>query len=97
MGGSRNNKVILKRTEIAVDEDNPLGRYEEIDIEVKNPNAGEGALSPLQLEPHELQNYMRMRRERREERRMQRNQDFLSRNSDIGKEKRQTSAQRITE
>lgn len=95
MGGLKPNKVVLKRKHFAVDEDHPNGTLEQIDYEVRSPNAGEDALSPLQLEPHELTKYMRMRHDRREERRMQRNQHLLGRHNAALANKRQPSAQRL--
>ena len=79
MGILSPKRVIIKRTDLVVDENHPHGTYQQIDMEVQNPNAGDGALSPLQLEPHELTKYMRMRQERREERRMNHNQVLLGR------------------
>jgi hypothetical protein len=52
---------MIKRTDLIIDEENPQGTYQQIDMEVQNPNVNDGMLSPLQLEPHELKKYMLIR------------------------------------
>jgi hypothetical protein len=65
---SPNRGVVIKRKEFTIDEEHPKGTFKQTNMALDHPNAKDGALSPLQLEPNELTIYMRMRHDRRDER-----------------------------
>ena len=47
--GAATARVVLKRKDFTVDDEHPHGTYQQIDVELQDPSAAGGALSPLQL------------------------------------------------